>query len=98
MKLTDNQETWLTALESGKYKQIRRVLNGKLPEGGTGHCCLGVADVLFPNPGVTDAFRVGQLGFTCEATNLCIDMNDTEELSFTEIASTIRSNPEAYFT
>jgi len=37
-KLTKFQEEWLTALESGKYKQITNALRKE-----EGFCCLGVA-------------------------------------------------------
>ncbi len=38
MKLTEDQENWLVALESGQYKQGARALFD-----GRGYCCLGVA-------------------------------------------------------
>ena len=43
MKLTDQQERWLQALESGKYNQTKEVLN----DGKGGFCCLGVACDIF---------------------------------------------------
>jgi hypothetical protein len=39
--LTEIQEKWLKALESGEYKQCTEALFD-----GTGYCCLGVADVV----------------------------------------------------
>lgn len=47
-KLTDNQEKWLKALESGEYKQCRdqlraEELDGDLVPRGYSYCCLGVA-------------------------------------------------------
>lgn len=42
MKLTENQEKWLTALESGDYKQGTANLRSK-----DKFCCLGVACDLF---------------------------------------------------
>jgi hypothetical protein len=40
MKLTDIQEKWLTALESGEYQQTKHALHR--PEKNE-YCCLGVA-------------------------------------------------------
>jgi len=33
---------WVKALRSGDYQQTKETLKGELPDGGTGHCCLGV--------------------------------------------------------
>lgn len=38
MKLTDKQEAWLQALESGEYQQTTEVLRDE-----NGFCCLGIA-------------------------------------------------------
>ena len=44
MRLTDEQERWLTALESGKFRQGKHVMRN-----GDRYCCFGVAaDVLAP--------------------------------------------------
>ena len=43
MKLTEAQEQWLDALESGNYKQARQRLRV-----GDSYCCLGVASDLYP--------------------------------------------------
>jgi len=49
-KLTDNQEKWLQALESGDYGQTERTLWRKNLNGKKEYCCLGVAGELFsPN-------------------------------------------------
>ena len=37
-KFTEEQETWLKALESGKYEQLVGALHD-----GTAYCCLGIA-------------------------------------------------------
>ena len=95
MKLTDNQETWLTALKSGGWKQHRGSLHSL---DGKSHCCLGVADELFPNLGRSVKIRAVFLGFTNKATQRCVGMNDTEKLSFIEIATRIRSKPKEYFS
>lgn len=42
MKLTNNQEIWLKALQSGEYEQTRGCLSDEI-----GFCCLGVACVLY---------------------------------------------------
>lgn len=44
MKLTESQEKWLTALESGQYMQGNSVLHNTA---GNSFCCLGVACDLF---------------------------------------------------
>ena len=96
MKLTDNQETWLTALESGEWKQCHNTMHEtRWNSANEAHCCLGVAERLF------DGFilKTGDdhLNLLRGGLNECINMNDKEKLSFTEIASTIRSKPEEYF-
>jgi len=45
VKLTDIQEKWLQALESGEYKQCRMELH----DDNGGHCCLGVASLVLGN-------------------------------------------------
>lgn len=41
MKLTEKQEQWLAALESGRHKQCTQTLHD-----GTGYCCLGLAELV----------------------------------------------------
>ena len=106
-KLTEFQEAWLTALESGNYSQDRQFLRTD-----KGFCCLGVAcdistkgkwDNNFGNYSYmtkenTLPARVSDkldLNFTGE--NNCAVMNDVEKLSFANIAARIRANPENYF-
>lgn len=47
MKLTKNQQKWIDALRSGKYKQGKGTLKTKNKEGEICYCCLGVAQELF---------------------------------------------------
>lgn len=52
-QFTPEQEEWLQALESGRYRQI----NGRLGS-GNGYCCLGVAcEILHARLGVEKAVR-----------------------------------------
>ena len=103
-KLTEAQERWVTALESGDYKQTR----GRLRD-DNGFCCIGVAcDVLGLGKWVscggwwmyTDGRReerYGLLGIvrkrlsiTCSAENMLPCMNDDDGATFAEIAKWIR--------
>lgn len=51
-KLTANQQAWVDALRSGKYKQTKYSLQDEL-----GFCCLGVACVVAENAGVNLRLR-----------------------------------------
>lgn len=42
-QFTPEQERWLTALESGEYRQVRNSLSSNHGEEDCGYCCLGVA-------------------------------------------------------
>ena len=100
MKLTDNQELWLTELESGKYKQYRGRMHSN---DGKSHCCLGVAESIFVKFGEVVAFYkdanwYSKIGFSISGKDKCIRLNDKEKLSFIEIATRIRSDPEEYFS
>ena len=43
LKLGPNQEKWLSALESGEYKQTKSALARESKNGKRSFCCLGVA-------------------------------------------------------
>ena len=108
-KLGPNQELWLQALESGKYKQGSGCLEDKYGR----FCCLGVACVIQDIPTTTvenkcrsflpdDAVEI--YGFySCYGKNISIEtlrcdfMNDDKEMTFSEIAKCIRLHPEHYF-
>jgi hypothetical protein len=99
----DFKAKWIAALRSGEYEQVRRhlCLDGK-------YCCLGVAarvcgieqDILIANEVLEYHFTKG-----CEIPSLLlgdvlqnnivhalVSMNDTQRLSFTEIADWIEEN------
>jgi len=110
--LNEDQEKWLTALESGEYKQCRSMLSD-----GAGFCCLGVAcDVL----GVDrEEIRGTYLSHSAETREVrrrlrlhhfdgdsnirlsteysLAELNDDESSTFKEIAAVIRKNPSVYF-
>lgn len=117
--LTELQEKWLTALESGHYKQGK----GSLRKNDA-YCCLGVAcEVCGIVPTKIDthyySYDLEQLELPQKAKNLlnirhtegCFtkaivvngrtwkrltNMNDNN-MSFKDIAATIRANPEKVF-
>lgn len=98
------KERWVAALRSGKYPQGRD--NLREPEGG--FCCLGVlCDLVAPGGwrvswdgtyythqgyGATNPELYRPLGVTADAEAELIDMNDSEEKTFTEIADWIEEN------
>jgi hypothetical protein len=110
-KLTELQEKWLAALESGEYKQGIGCLG--TPESGL--CCLGVLCVVaginfddgafFPSYEVRDAALLrSNTGETSKRfmlhgveCNSLPDANDNAKASFAEIAAAIRANPENFF-
>lgn len=110
-QLSELQEKWLTALESGKYKQGRAFLGS--PD--TGLCCLGVLCVVaerdfddgafFPPHAVAEAARLRtRSGDSARSfmvnefqCNGLPDANDNANATFPEIAAAIRANPENFF-
>ena len=112
-KLTEAQERWVTALESGEYKQGRDRLRD-----GDDFCCLGVACDLSGlgewtlNLNLTHMFADGRqqaerdylllsvrawLSITREEEAALADMNDDGK-TFAEIAKWIRENADTVFT
>ncbi len=63
MKLTEDQERWLAALESGQYSQGRHALCTADLNGGPGrfYCCLGVAEVSLGTEMIGPTFMDGRL-------------------------------------
>lgn len=106
----DNQELWLQALESGKYKQGQRYLKN-----GDKYCCLGVAceifgaekspvtgEFVFSNsilpPEIVETLGLySDIGNSCNKNDLSLAGLNDEGKSFKEIARIIRENPEIYF-
>ena len=101
--LTENQERWLQALESGEYKQTHGAMNI-----GGDMCPLGVAcdvsnlshwdqESYMGNTGVAPNCVVDWIGFTNRGMGRIIKKNDDQHMSFKEIAKNIRSEPDLYF-
>ena len=99
--ITEPVEKWLTALESGKYKQCR----GELFDDGS-YCCLGVAAKVISSNRMqsntlthdaVDWIRASGIPLKNSGMDRCVDMNDTEKKSFQEIAEAIRAHPEWFF-
>jgi hypothetical protein len=126
--LTEWQEKWLTALESGDYKQ-----RGDRLRLDDEYCCLGVACDLFDDtrwnddryrydgiPGAKEMMMpediVQAFGFRSSAGKLrkptkvphergqhegnaqsLVDLNDTFEWTFDQIAAFVRANPQLVF-
>lgn len=91
------KEKWVKALRSGEYKQGRRSLRTKLPDGSCQHCCLGVLmEIEFGGfPPVRDPYTaIGDLvRDTIPApVSTLIEMNDDERKSFKQIADYIEAN------
>ena len=109
--LNEDQEKWLTALESGEYKQITGLLFGR-----GGFCCLGVGCVALGMESV-EIDGVGDLGCSIETRMIesrlklrtrnggsrgeiavsLIGLNDDCDFDFKEIAAVIRDDPSVYF-
>ena len=108
--LSEDQEKWLTALESGEYKQCRSRLSD-----GAGFCCLGVGCVvlgmkeseiagakgLLHSKKTRDILSRLRLRSSCGAGikgNSALDrLNDWERLTLKQIAAVIRKDPSVYF-
>lgn len=91
-KLTENQEKWLQALESGKYKQGRKFLAGDDPETGEcSFCCLGVWCELSGLPHGPDELNEGRVErlytFKSGKTNTHINLDYKELNLFAENGS-----------
>lgn len=55
MANTDVIQKWVTALESGEYKQVKGALQKEIDDNGTvGYCCLGVLCDLAVKEGIID--------------------------------------------
>ncbi len=106
--LTKDQKTkWLAALRSGEYEQTRGVLvrevNTLWPLGedeSLGFCCLGVLRHVCPEiaPHVEaegllcDGQEIKFVALSFEIQNKLVDMNDTLEKDFLQIADYIEAN------
>lgn len=111
MKLTNPQKKWLKALRSGKYRQTRGKLKGKV-----GHCCLGVACEIAKKEGVIGGHE-GELMYLPYAvaawlsirssggvfkdkkgyTRSLANYNDISKYNFKKIADIIEDNAESIF-
>jgi len=68
--LTENQERWLQALESGEYEQCQGTLINMSAKGASCYCCLGLGcKILGMTPMKTDR---GFLGFGGSSTYLTL--------------------------
>jgi len=108
--LNEDQEKWLTALESGEYKKI----TGLLFDRG-GFCCLGVGCVALGMESV-EISGCEDLGYSIKTRAIenrlklrsyegegsgdvsCLaQLNDENGLTFKQIAAVIRDDPSVYF-
>ncbi len=92
-KTKEKIKTWIEALESGNYKQTRNYMYDSLD--GPSYCCLGVlAQTLGEN--VKNLSKEEQHYALCAKTlthtivGSCIHANDTFEMSFEDIALSLR--------
>ena len=88
-EFTFMEERWLTALESGKYKQVR----GEAQKDG-GFCALNLwsqVNGYYATEGVNDR------PFTKRNRELIVKLNDELGLTFPEIAAEARKTPYAFF-
>lgn len=93
------KKVWLEALRSGKYKQARQTLR-LVRNSRPLYCCIGVAGVKmklmrevarFSASHATDHISM-KMGLDMATAAHLVRMNDTEQLSFTEIADWIEAN------
>ena len=110
MTINSNAQKWVEALRSGGYKQGVGCLYDSHHDK---YCCLGVACKVYEketgdNLGVgSRSTLIGypqvkdwlSLRTNCASyiNNSLINLNDDDELSFSEIADVIESNPEGLF-
>ncbi|WP_290738295.1 hypothetical protein [Haliea sp.] len=110
MTINSNAQKWVDALRSGEYKQgVGQLYNQDLDK----YCCLGVACKVYEketgyNLGVDSGgtlIRYLQVKDWLSLRTICgdyinnslVNLNDGDELSFSEIADVIESNPEGLF-
>lgn len=109
--MTEAQEKWLTALESGEWRQCRNTLANDKGE----HCCLGVACVVngieipedhgeaytWLNTEFGLRSMMGEFAevhfIDSERIRTLTDLNDWYEYTFPQIAAFIRANPTLIF-
>ena len=111
-KFTPLQETWLTALESGGYKQTQKMLkytdNDYDEDTGNdlckkSYCCLGVlcvindVDIDDRNSLVTPIQKELLTSLKIKLQALFINLNDDKSFTFPQIAEEVRKNPSLYF-
>ena len=85
-----NRDIWYEALLSGKYKQCRYSLHNTTD----GHCCLGVADLLFDND--ERYYRIIKQLAISDFKKIT-KLNDDLKMSFDEIANLLKNNEAEYF-
>jgi hypothetical protein len=111
MELGPMQQKFVDALRSGEYTQGRLQLYNKNSDS---YCCLGVANVVCDLKESSDIFldntyeqlglrnRYGSLHKDIYVNTLkyvsLLEMNDTGQMSFKDIANFIEGNPELVFT
>ena len=108
--MTELQEQWLKALESGEFKQTDATLQEVDDEGNDRYCCLGVAcriagvkgklegGSLAKYPEVMDVFGFyNDLGGARAYINMSLATLNDEGKTFKQIAEIVRANPEHYF-
>ena len=111
--LSELQEKWLQALESGEYKQGFRKLRNSNGE----FCCLGVAcevaglksegdsyyygsdfnDTILPGNFYKELGLKSEGGQLGESSEYLFTLNDERRMSFAEIAAFVRNNTELVF-
>ena len=104
-KLGPLQRKWIKLLRSGEYRQGRGALRR-----GDEHCCLGVACIAIGISPVSDVGDYGALSDYARRTiglrgprgetlggERLTELNDTDCLSFAEIAEFIEADPKRVF-
>lgn len=91
----EQKQKWVAALRSGKYQQAREAFCAE-PSSGLKHCCLAVfIDAVIGQP-VTTKDYTSHFGPTFEKHKIprshLVQLNDTEMLTFNEIADWIEEN------
>ena len=101
-------EEWIEALESGEYKQGRNKLRTETTNGNE-FCCLGVACEVMEKNGVHTDYEkytavpplkvIQLLGLkpTSRPMTSLVEWNDSERLTFKEIAEILREKSSEFF-
>lgn len=108
-QVLENRAKWIKALRSGEYTQCK----GVMFDGQGGHCCLGVAAMIFKGDpliknsllplgsmiGPKPYLEVYKLigTYNGNKSSNIINMNDRLGFSFSKIADELENNPSKYF-